>query len=76
MRGYAAAGQFASGSMGPKVDAAIRFVESGGPRSIITSLERITEAIEGGHGTRILPDPAPDDHAGDPTGQASTRHTS
>lgn len=78
MQSYAAAGQFASGSMGPKVDAAIRFVESGGPRSIITSLERITEAIEGGHGTRIVPDEAlaPDDHAGDPTAEASTRHTS
>ena len=32
MREIAAAGHFASGSMGPKVEAAMRFVESGGPR--------------------------------------------
>jgi len=52
MRAYAAAGQFASGSMGPKVDAAIRFAENGG-RSVITSLEHITDAVEGGFGTVI-----------------------
>ena len=32
MRDIAAAGHFASGSMGPKVDAAMRFVDAGGPR--------------------------------------------
>lgn len=46
MRGYAAAGEFASGSMGPKVEAAMRFVEQGGERSIITSLDRIADAVE------------------------------
>ena len=56
MRAYAASGQFASGSMGPKVDAATRFVAGGGPRSVITSLTHITEAVEGGFGTVIEPD--------------------
>ena len=56
MRGHAAAGQFASGSMGPKVEAATRFVEGGGPRSVITSLTHITDAVEGGFGTVIEPD--------------------
>ena len=56
MRRHAAEGQFASGSMGPKVDAATRFVAGGGPRSVITSLAHITEAVEGGFGTVIEPD--------------------
>ncbi len=45
LRSYAAEGHFASGSMGPKVDAACRFVERGGSRSVITSLDRIADAV-------------------------------
>jgi len=55
MRRYADDGQFAAGSMGPKVDAAVRFVAGGGPRSVITSLTHITDAVEGGFGTVIEP---------------------
>jgi carbamate kinase len=47
LRGHAAAGQFARGSMGPKVDAALRFVEGGGSRAVITSLEHIADAVSG-----------------------------
>ena len=54
MRAYAAEGHFASGSMGPKVDAACRFVEQGGERSVITDLAHITEAVTGETGTTIL----------------------
>jgi carbamate kinase len=53
MRRLAAEGHFASGSMGPKVDAACRFVECGGRVSVITSLERIGEALDGEAGTVI-----------------------
>jgi len=42
--------------MGPKVDAAIRFVAGGGPRSVITSLTHITDAVEGSFGTVVDPD--------------------
>jgi carbamate kinase len=45
LRAHAAAGQFARGSMGPKVEAALRFVESGGTRAVITSLEHIADAV-------------------------------
>ena len=45
--------EFASGSMGPKVEAAVRFVEAGGTRSVITSLENIEEAVHGRAGTVI-----------------------
>jgi carbamate kinase len=44
---------FASGSMGPKVEAALRFVEAGGTRAVITSLESIEQAVHGKAGTVI-----------------------
>ncbi|WP_141841756.1 carbamate kinase [Humibacillus xanthopallidus] len=47
---YAAQGEFASGSMGPKVEAALRFVRSGGARSVITDLHRIADALAGDSG--------------------------
>jgi carbamate kinase len=53
MEGYAADGQFASGSMGPKVEAALRFVRGGGRRSVITALDRIADAVAGEVGTII-----------------------
>ncbi|WP_127480732.1 carbamate kinase [Nocardioides pantholopis] len=56
LRGHAAEGHFASGSMGPKVDAACRFVEQTGGRAVITSLENITAALEQGAGTVVVPD--------------------
>jgi carbamate kinase len=56
MRKYAAEGHFASGSMGPKVDAACRFVEQGGSRSVITDLAHITTAVTGDGGTVVVPD--------------------
>jgi carbamate kinase len=49
LREHAAAGQFARGSMGPKVDAALRFVEGAGAasgrRAVVTSLEHISDAV-------------------------------
>jgi carbamate kinase len=55
MREYAAAGHFASGSMGPKVDAVCRFVEATGRRGVITSLDHILEAVTGATGTVVVP---------------------
>lgn len=55
LRVYAAEGHFASGSMGPKVDAACRFVEQGGTRSVISSLDQITDAVAGRAGTVVVP---------------------
>jgi carbamate kinase len=46
------AGEFAGGSMGPKVQAALQFARDGG-RSVITSLERLREGAEGSVGTRV-----------------------
>jgi carbamate kinase len=52
-RAFMADGQFPAGSMGPKVDAAIRFVEGGGREAIITSLDKTAEALAGTTGTRV-----------------------
>jgi carbamate kinase len=52
LRELLARGEFAGGSMGPKVRAALSFAESGG-RAVITSLERLREGVEGGAGTRV-----------------------
>ena len=51
---YYTEGQFPRGSMGPKIESAIRFIESGGEVCIITSTEMMTDAIEGKNGTRIV----------------------
>jgi carbamate kinase len=68
LRGYAAEGQFAGGSMGPKVEAVCRFVEATGRRAAITSLHRIAEAVAGTTGTQISPDPrVPSDVIAPPT---------
>ncbi len=53
LREHARAGQFGSGSMGPKVEAILAFVEGGGNRAVITSLDRITEGVSGSHGTVV-----------------------
>jgi carbamate kinase len=46
---------FAAGSMGPKVEAAARFVESTGSRAAIGGLDQIGEIVEGNAGTQIVP---------------------
>src|SRR5262245_30624063 len=56
LRKLATEGHFASGSMGPKVEAAYRFVERTGRPSAITSLGRIAEAVDGKAGTVVVPD--------------------
>ena len=48
-------GHFPAGSMGPKIEAAIEFLQAGGKTVIITSPELIGEAMEGRAGTRIRP---------------------
>ena len=52
-RQYLAEGHFPAGSMGPKIEAAIRFLEGGGERVIITSVEKAVEALNSKTGTVI-----------------------
>ncbi len=51
---YLRAGEFAPGSMGPKVEAAIEFVKAGGQEVIITTPALIGKALKGQAGTRIF----------------------
>jgi carbamate kinase len=46
-------GELGSGSMGPKVEAAVRFVEAGGDSAIIGALADGPKAVDGEAGTRI-----------------------
>lgn len=50
---YLSEGHFPPGSMGPKIRAAVQFIDAGGPETIITSPEGIAQALAGQTGTRI-----------------------
>jgi carbamate kinase len=54
-KGHLDAGQFPPGSMGPKVQAAIDFLEAGGQRVVVTDLEHLVPAVDGKAGTQIVP---------------------
>jgi carbamate kinase len=54
-RRYLEEGEFAPGSMGPKVEAICRFVESSGGTGVITSIERCEAGVYGRAGTLIVP---------------------
>jgi carbamate kinase len=56
IRRYHQEGHFLPGSMGPKVEAAIRFLERGGKRVIIAHLEDALPALQGKAGTHIIAD--------------------
>ncbi len=58
--------RFAAGSMGPKVDAAVRFVQGTGKRAAIGGLAQIEAVVQGTAGTQVVPD------ASSPSGKAET----
>ena len=55
MSRYAAAGHFKAGSMGPKVEACLRFARQGGT-GIIANLLDVEPALRGETGTGVLPE--------------------
>jgi carbamate kinase len=54
LKEYLVEGHFPPGSMGPKIEAAIQFLESGGKEVIITSIEKAHESVKKKAGTRIV----------------------
>ena len=52
---YLAEGQFPPGSMGPKIEAAVNFLEGGGEKVVIASLDQALPALKGEAGTVIFP---------------------
>ena len=55
LRAYQREGHFAAGSMGPKVEAAARFVEQTGKLAVIAHLDEAQAAVHGDAGTRVYP---------------------
>lgn len=53
VRQYLDSGEFPPGSMGPKIEAALEYLDKGGKKVIITSPERLADAIAGTAGTHI-----------------------
>lgn len=53
---HLAEGQFPPGSMGPKIQAAVEFLESGGEYAVVTDLEHLVAAVDKKAGTRIAKD--------------------
>jgi len=51
---YLSEGHFPAGSMGPKVEAALQFINSGGNRAVICSIDCIEEAAAGNAGTEVV----------------------
>jgi carbamate kinase len=55
-KGYMADGvHFAKGSMAPKIEAVIGYLERGGGEAIITNPENVERALAGETGTHIVP---------------------
>jgi len=52
---YITEGHFAKGSMLPKIQAILRFMEAGGKAALITNPENISRALKGETGTWIVP---------------------
>lgn len=52
---YLAAGHFAPGSMKPKIESAVDFLENGGQRVVVTQPHLMLESITGNTGTHIVP---------------------
>ncbi|UCE27647.1 MAG: carbamate kinase, partial [Candidatus Coatesbacteria bacterium] len=54
-RRYYAEGHFPAGSMGPKVESIISFLDGGGRRAVVTTPANVLEALRGGTGTHFVP---------------------
>jgi carbamate kinase len=54
-RQYMEEGHFGKGSMLPKIEAVVRFLERGGPQAVITNPQNIERALKGESGTWVVP---------------------
>jgi carbamate kinase len=54
-RRYIAEGHFKPGSMLPKIEACLQFIQNGGREAVITCPEALSAALDGRTGTRIVP---------------------
>jgi carbamate kinase len=56
LAGYLAAGHFGAGSMAPKIEAVLAFVQKTGKPALITDPEHMEQALAGTTGTWVRPD--------------------
>jgi carbamate kinase len=56
LRRHLDAGHFPPGNMGPKIESVLRFLGGGGKEAIITSCNRLSEAVNGSAGTHMFAD--------------------
>ena len=75
LRRFAAEGQFPPGTMGPKVEAALRFVAAGGREAIVTSAESLADAIDGHSGTHIVNEETRNGHGSHSHADPGSRRT-
>ncbi len=54
IRQFMMAGEFPPGSMGPKIEAVVNFLEGGGQRALITNPQSLQDALEGRAGTHFV----------------------
>lgn len=54
-RQYLREGHFSPGSMLPKIEAVLKYLEAGGKRAIITNPDNLTRSIRGESGTTVTP---------------------
>ena len=54
-RRYLSTGEFGKGSMQPKIESALAFLDAGGREVLITSPEELAPALAGRSGTRVVP---------------------
>jgi carbamate kinase len=57
--GWLADGEFPKGSMGPKIEAAVTFLQNAGEEVLITTPAALEKAFAGSTGTRVVPGPIP-----------------
>ena len=53
-RAYLKDGQFPPGSMGPKIEAVLEFLERGGRSALITNPANVAQALDGKTGTHMV----------------------
>ena len=56
LRSHLEAGEFGEGSMHPKMEACVRFIEEDGERAVVTSPEHLMDALAGEAGTQVRPE--------------------
>ncbi|MBX0297345.1 hypothetical protein EGH23_20920 [Halomicroarcula sp. F27] len=53
LRAHLDAGEFVEGSLQPKIEACLRFIDQGGERAVVTAPEHLMDALAGETGTQV-----------------------